>query len=140
MKDKITRYSMFEVSQYAVLFNENYEVLLLKYVKSNSRIPEKYGFPGGHLEFGEKPIGSLKREIKEELSADVNFLQPILTDVTDKTFGIIYTGEIKLDNIKISKEHEEYIFVKIDKMDELNLVSPKLVEYAKLGLSLIKKQ
>ena len=140
MAKRKTKYSMFEVSQYAALFNERYEVLLVKYEKSNSRIPEKYGFPGGHLEFGEMPIDSLKREIKEELGADVDFLQPILTDVTDKTFGIIYAGKIKSNNFKISKEHEEYVFMEIDKMNELNLISPKLVEYAKLGLSLIKKQ
>ena len=47
-----------------ILENKKGEVLLIKeYRRQNKKI---FGFPGGHLEKGEKPIKAAKRELFEE--------------------------------------------------------------------------
>ena len=39
---------------------------------AGGHLPLKWEFPGGRVEFGENPKDSLKREIKEELGADLH--------------------------------------------------------------------
>lgn len=51
------------------LIIKNDKVLLVK--KSRGAYKDKFDLPGGSIEHGEKPIETLKREIKEEVGVDI---------------------------------------------------------------------
>ena len=79
-----------------------------------------YEFPGGKIEINETKIEALKREIKEELSVDIeinNFFMNVEYDYP--TFHLIMdTYLCSLKNKKIiAKEHLSKSFVSIDEID-----------------------
>lgn len=60
-----------------VAFNGKGEVLLTQ--RHEPDVPkehEKWQLPGGALEFGEHPEGTLRREIKEELNVEAKIISP----------------------------------------------------------------
>jgi len=97
-----------------LFLNEKQEVLLLKRAISPSL--GKWDTPGGFLENGEDPIDGLRREMREELSLEIE-LGPILTIFIDHygknedvvyTFNVFYEAKILSDDIKLDHENSEY--------------------------------
>jgi ADP-ribose pyrophosphatase YjhB (NUDIX family) len=83
-------------------------VLLLLSKKLN-----KWHLPGGHLEVGESFSKGLRREVKEETGQELKFFHFI----QQKPNGKLYIGQLKNDNISISKdEHDDFKWVKIDNL------------------------
>jgi 8-oxo-dGTP diphosphatase len=58
----------FTVTAGAIIFNEDGKILLLKHT---FRAGSGWGLPGGFLEGGEQPLDALRRELREELSLEV---------------------------------------------------------------------
>lgn len=71
------------VSYFLAIDPENNHILLVDHKKAERWLPS-----GGHVEPGEHPLDTVKREVKEELSIEADFLfqEPIFLTVT-KTVG-----------------------------------------------------
>jgi len=129
------QHNLFEISHYIIIFNDEDEVLLLK-ASNNERIQSKWGFPGGHLNYGETIEDSFKREIKEETNLNIKILAPLKIHVINKTYTVIFVAEYLPGEIKLSKEHSNYCWIRIKEMQKLNLIDNVLVDYAKKALKL----
>ena len=129
------KHNLFEVSQYVIVFNNEDEVLLLKASK-NTKIKDKWGFPGGHINHGETIEESLLREAKEEANLNIKILFPLKVHVIEKTYTIIFVAEYLHGKTKLSKEHINYRWVKIEDMKNLDLISDILIDYAKEAIKI----
>ena len=61
-------HTRFTVTAGALIFNQKGQILLLKH---RFRAGSGWGLPGGFLETGEQPIEALRRELREELSLEI---------------------------------------------------------------------
>jgi 8-oxo-dGTP diphosphatase len=126
----------------AVLIKKN-KVLLPKRSANLKKMPNKYEFPGGKVEKGESLKEGLKRELKEELSIDVD-----VEDIIDFPKNVLTTEKFDLTIFIIQKwENELTINPEINSsilevtLDELNNVEdlldtdkeliPSIIEFLK---------
>jgi 8-oxo-dGTP diphosphatase len=61
-------HTRFTVTAGALIFNREGQILLLKH---RFRAGSGWGLPGGFLEAGEQPLDALRRELREELSLEI---------------------------------------------------------------------
>lgn len=114
--------------------------ILVTQRSENMSLPLKWEFPGGKLEENESHIDCIKREIKEELSIDIEVLEQLSSSIYDygafkinliPFFAKYISGEIKLT------EHKDYkLLNKVDllKMDWAKADLPIVEEFLKLEL------
>ena len=84
-------------------------------------------FPGGKQEVGESPEDALIRELKEELSIDVEVLQSFSPyDYRDESIEVsFYPIQCKIVGGKIvNNEHEEVKFISIDEINNFDFAPP----------------
>jgi len=58
-----------------IIQNSKNEILLGKRSKDTLAYPSLWGLPGGMADYGEKLIGTAKREIKEELGVNIKIIK-----------------------------------------------------------------
>lgn len=94
-----------------------------------------WGLPGGYIEFDEDPASGLIREVKEETNLDIRVGNPvgvskvnydgfIFKDGSVRTLTIIQIGydvEILGGEIKLSEEHDDYVWVNSSELNEYNI-------------------
>lgn len=87
------------------------EKVLLVYEKNRNF----WGFPKGHVEFGENEIDTARREVKEEVGLEVDIdvnkryiLNYIIRDEIDKT-TVLYLATPKSDKITMQAEEIENV-------------------------------
>ncbi|MFH7003631.1 (deoxy)nucleoside triphosphate pyrophosphohydrolase [Flavobacterium bizetiae] len=104
------------------------------------KLPLKWEFPGGKLEFNESEIDCIKREIKEEININIEVLQKLSNNIHD--YGIFkinlipflvqyISGEIKL------AEHKDYRLLERSQLSNLNWAEadlPIVEEFLKLEI------
>lgn len=104
---------IFGVATKAIVYNQNGEYLVLKKGEKEDIAPETFDFPGGRVQFGEKPEEALVREVMEETGFNVEPKGVINTwsFVKEETFQLIgidflckYSGGGEL---VLSSEHNE---------------------------------
>lgn len=117
----------------AIIKNDRGEILLLKRGKTKT-FKGHWQLPEGKLEEKERPQEALKREMKEELGADVDTVE--LYGVSQSTLEakgvrylalrIIFLVKLKSEKIKLSHEHSDYKWVKTNNLSNLKLLSGTL--------------
>lgn len=121
-----------------ILYKE--KVLILKRSTFDKINPGNWEFVGGTINFGEDLEEALSREVKEEVSLDIE-IEKILYATTYHTKPnrwdviIVYKCYAKNPNIKLSDEHSEYRWVEekelrklvykdiVDDLDKYNVFS-----------------
>jgi 8-oxo-dGTP pyrophosphatase MutT (NUDIX family) len=131
----LKKYNMqFSFSQKIALFNQNSQVLILKANSTRKEAPEEFrgrwDFPGGGLRIDESFKDGLKRELKEEIG-DISYSLGKLVTVWDwqhysfeykdnvRTICVLYEAKYKKGSVKISPEHEDFAWEKIENLLKL---------------------
>ncbi|HPN54380.1 MAG TPA: NUDIX domain-containing protein [Candidatus Moranbacteria bacterium] len=94
-----------------------------------------YFFPGGHIEFGEFAEDALKREIKEEIGAEIKNCKPIgvlenvFKDKKDVIHEVNFVFRVKINkqNIRALEKHLEFYWVNYDEFSK-KTVLPTLLK------------
>lgn len=123
--------TLFEVRRGAFIFNKKKELLVLKNKK------DKWGIVGGHLEEGESAEAGLKREIKEETNLEVEIIGILNTQTEKNNFIIRYVTRVITDNLRISSEHKDRKWLKIEALDKYSLSFPEMKINAEKALKYI---
>ena len=101
--------------------NDNGEFLMQKTSKEKGG---HYSSTGGHVDSGETPLQTIKREVKEELGID------ILSDEIEEYGYLLYDmplrylfylkKNIDIDDIKVQKEEVDYVkYMTVDEIERL---------------------
>jgi 8-oxo-dGTP diphosphatase len=106
-----------------ILNNQN-ETLLLKRGKKSKNEVGFWNKPGGAVDYGEKIIDAMRREVKEEIGVDVKIFGYLLHSdhiiKKDKQHwvGFNLLGRIKSGTPKImeTQKHEEMLWFNLDKL------------------------
>lgn len=126
--------------QKAFVFNKKGKFLTMRRTKTAPTNPLKWDLPGGNVEFGENPLKSILREIKEETGLDVKSVTPIdieghLNLQNNYKIMLAYRAFVSKGKFSISWEHDLYKWVTADEFLKLKTTN-KLKKFAK---SLIKQ-
>lgn len=134
MKKKIIKKDKMFFAQKAFVFDKDGKFLAMRRTKTAPANALKWDLPGGDIEFGEDPIKSIQREIKEETGFVVN--NPIIFDIEahiNSQGEYWVTGAFRAFNPKgklfISWEHDLYKWVTVDEFLKLK-ISKKLRRFA----------
>ena len=105
------------------LFKSHDRVFILK-----SNLDEFWELPGGKVEFSEHPEQTLRREIKEELNIDDFSIERIIhlwnfqaqdkDGLWDFDVAVYLCRSDDLNKVKLSPEHTEFKWVKINKIKD----------------------
>lgn len=116
------------------------EKILVAQRSEKMKLPLKWEFPGGKLEFNENEIDCIKREIKEEININIEVLQKLSNNIHDYgtfkinliPFLVLYiSGEIKL------AEHKDYRLLERSQLSNLDWAEadlPIVEEFLKLEI------
>jgi len=117
-----------------IIKNSHGEILILKRHHKSKTNPLKWELPGGKIEKCEYFDEALVREISEEsnLKCEVgDFCEAVQDDFSHKrTVQLIMYMENAEGNVKISDEHEDYMWADIDTILTLDITSSlsKIIE------------
>jgi mutator protein MutT len=109
----------FAIAVKSFVVNDKQELLLIKRHNEDIEKPGAWEIPGGRLDPGESPFEGLKRETKEETGIDIDILNPLRVDYFTRKDGqtivmIIFLCKYKSGKVKLSKEHTDSCWVKMD--------------------------
>jgi 8-oxo-dGTP diphosphatase len=130
---------LFEIHVYGVLIHKN-KVLFLK---SQTGL-KKFMFPGGILEDGETLQQCLEREVLEETnlkfkSHKLVFAETLYTKKVPQ-IGIIFSCQTDFDQVKLSDEHNKYLWVDENDFLKVEIAHPVLIDIARLALQGLNKK
>lgn len=117
-----------------VVKNSKGEILVLRRHPKSKTNPHKWELPGGKIEKGEFFDEAYIREIKEETSLDVkvgDFCEAVQDDYPHKrTVQLIMYAEDVEGEVKISDEHDDWMWADIDDIRSLDITSSleKIIE------------
>jgi 8-oxo-dGTP diphosphatase len=108
--------------------------------KKNVRYPLKWEFPGGKIESGESVLDCLKRELREELSIDINDVDRTESQVNryadGGVFEVTYCYVSRLAGVPTNNAFEQIRWVTIDELKALDILEGNKSVVADLNESL----
>ena len=120
----------FQVSLGAIIEQkETGKILLVKRADDYDFRPGEWEFMSGRMNQYEEPEDALRREVKEETGLDVEIIKPFTTyhifrgekSPEKEVIGIVFWCKTNSDNVMLSKEHDNYKWVKPE--NALDMVS-----------------
>jgi len=116
------------ISVYALVRNEKGEYLLLRRSENSRTNPGKWDLPGGKVDRGETLKEAVAREVWEETGISIN-PGGIAGEVTfelpaKKVIAIVYDGGFNVTDVHLSYEHEEYTWLPLEKIVEMETLPP----------------
>ncbi len=102
-----------------VIFKKN-KVLLLKRSNYLKKHKGEWDLPGGHVHKGEPVEEGLIREVKEETSLEIKNVTFVFQEKKD----FFYFCDLPRGKIKLSNEHVEWVFKKVEDIENLKGVTP----------------
>ncbi|HLP79665.1 MAG TPA: NUDIX hydrolase [Acidobacteriota bacterium] len=137
------------VAEYAIIFNEKKEFLLLQW-SSNANPPSSWHFPGGRMDVGEREISGLERELKEEIAAQVTNLRVVYTRYISTQeirkfapgardrYAVFYTAKLKNGSIPklVTTDH---VAMKWHAKSDLSKINFWLPFYKEMMVSVFEK-
>ena len=97
------------------------KILLLKR-KKNQKHPGKWDLPGGHIIAGEDWEPGAKREVEEETNLKIVDLD-FVSDANNKKFYKTRTWNGNLFSKEELPEHDDFMWIEKDKVEQLNNLS-----------------
>jgi len=119
-------HQLFKVTQNAVIKNPKGLVLILKHTTGN------WLLPGGKINKGENYLDGLKREMREETGIEnfkINRILDIASWIEDDKGTYVVTFLVDVPDasvIKLSDEHIEYAWVKLDDLNKYRFWHPDI--------------
>ena len=115
-----------KISVYGAILKEG-KLLVLHRKK-----PDVWELPGGRIEYGEHPIETAIREVKEETNLDVEVIEkPIIGSIVrpDGMHELVITYPCKPlnEDLKLSFEHFEHRWVNYNELKELQPIATSLL-------------
>ena len=98
---------MKDITARGIIISNNEVILLFRRKKKKKNIKEYYAIPGGHLENNETLEECLKREIKEELSIDVEIIDYLGIVEKKKKIDHIFNCKWIKGNLMLGGEEKE---------------------------------
>ena len=102
--------------------------LLLKRSMSSKANPCKWEFPGGKIDPGESFDEALLREVAEETGLTISIQGVAGTSESDlptaKVVYLILEGRVESGQVRLSSEHEDYIWVDPRDLPSVDLADP----------------
>jgi 8-oxo-dGTP diphosphatase len=124
------------VAAKAVIMNAKGQVLILREASDEAHPTNtksgRYQLAGGRLETGETFEEALRREVQEETGLDIEIgapllvgdWRPIIRGVPHQIIGIFMSARTTSDNVRISDEHDAYLWIDPVKRAEYDIVAP----------------
>lgn len=124
LNSKVSNQFFFTVK--ALIFHDD-NFLIIKRSSKTRGDSFFWDLPGGRLEFLEKPISALNREISEETGIkEVQILYPInlwefLKNPTTQVIGVTYLCKVNDSTVRLSDEHLDYAWITKDNINNYNI-------------------
>lgn len=118
----------------SVVKNKKDEILVLRRHPKSKTNPHKWELPRGKIENGEFFDEALIREVKEETDLDVkvgDFCEAVQDDYPHRrTVQLIMYAKDITGDVKISDEHDDWMWASIDEIKSLDITSSleKIIE------------
>lgn len=106
------------------VFNDKGEVLILQRSARDRHRPLGWDLPGGGVDRAEDPDKAVLRELHEEAGLEADDSSVIYTTTQTDPFNIItlvYRGQAKTDDVKLSWEHRQYKWVNPSEVASLDM-------------------
>jgi ADP-ribose pyrophosphatase YjhB (NUDIX family) len=119
------------ISGRAIIIDKDEVILLFRRKLKDGIIKEYYAIPGGGKEDNETIEECVKREIKEELSLDVEIIKYLDQVEDEKNIGYVYQvkiigGELKLGGEELEKNNPDNYYeprrIKLKDIDNIELL------------------
>ena len=130
-------------ASYVVILDEFEKVLLLKYAKKPEypMLEHKFVIPGGGAEAGELPEETGKRETYEETGINLEALSKIYEGIVEfysKDYDVtIFASRKPPGDIKISPEHEAYIFGDRHELDGIDFADIHIKDWIQMAYEML---
>jgi molecular chaperone GrpE (heat shock protein) len=143
-KKKESKNGLFEITQRAVIYDSSAKkFLLVKYSGENEgdKADESWSLIGGRMHDGENSLDALKREIEEEIGKiDYEGIGIVDSYMADNNLRIAYLVNYKSGEIKLSEEHESFVWLTMEEIEKEKLFHGGVKQFINSAIAVIRSQ